>query len=73
MQVRILFLIQMIPNKDVNAIFMMQMSRVGIKMQSFFHDDASAHIYTMMQMSPCRDGDAKNLGVQMLSNGYVLM
>ena len=25
----------------------------------FIHDDASAHIYTMMQMSPSRDGDAK--------------
>ena len=27
----------------------------------FIHD-ASAHIYTMMQMSPCRDRDAKALG-----------
>ena len=24
----------------------------------FIHDDASAHIQTMMQMSPHRDGDA---------------
>ena len=34
MQVRILFLIQMLPDKDANAIFMMQMSHVGMKMQS---------------------------------------
>ena len=27
----------------------------------FIHDGANAHIYTMMQMSPCRDGDAKIL------------
>ena len=27
--------------------------------EKFIHDDASAHIYTMMQMSSSRDGDAK--------------
>ena len=35
----------------------------------FIHDDASAHIYTMMQISPCRDGDAKILGCKCLLMG----
>ena len=30
------FLMQMLSNKDANAIFMMQMSRVGMKLQSLF-------------------------------------
>ena len=39
----------------------------------FIHDGASAHIQIMMQMSPCKDGDAKCLVVQMPSNGHVMM
>ena len=37
-----------VPHRDGNA--------------KFIHEGASTHIYTMMQMSPCRDGDAKVLG-----------
>ena len=39
----------------------------------FTHDGVSAHIQIAMQMSPCKDGDAKCLVVQVPSNGYVLM
>ena len=39
----------------------------------FIHDGASAHIQIAMQMSPCKDGDAKCLVVQMSSTGYVMM
>ena len=34
-------------------VHMMQMS-YAIGNAKFIHDGASAHIYTMMQMSPCR-------------------
>ena len=49
-------------NKDATAIFMMQMSHCRDENAKFIHDDAGAHIYTMMPTSPCRDGDAKILG-----------
>ena len=39
----------------------------------FTYDGVSAHIQIAMQMSPCKDGDAKCLVVQMPSNGYVMM
>ena len=39
----------------------------------FIHDGATAHIQIAMQMSPCEDGDAKCLMVQMPSIGYVMM
>ena len=39
----------------------------------FIHDGVSAHIQIAMQMSPCKDGDAKCLVVQMPFVGYVLM
>ena len=35
----------------------------------FIHDDASAHIYTIMQISPCKDGDARVLGYRCLLMG----
>ena len=46
----------MLLDKDANAIFlfMMQMSYNA----KFIHDDASARIQTMIQMSPHKDGDA---------------
>ena len=39
----------------------------------FIHDGTSAHIQIAMQMSTCKDGDAKYLVVQMPSSGYVMM
>ena len=39
----------------------------------FTYDGVSAHIQIAMQMSPCKDGDAKCLVVQMPSTGYVMM
>ena len=39
----------------------------------FIHDGTSAHIQIAMQMSPCKDRDAKCLVVQMPSTGYVMM
>ena len=39
----------------------------------FIHDGTSAHIQIAMQMSSCKDGDAKCLVMQMPSIGYVMI
>ena len=60
---RFLVLIQVLLNEDANVIFMIQMSRVGMKMQSLF----------MMMLVCIFIPWCKCLGVQMPSNGYVMM
>ena len=60
---RFLVLTQMLPNKDANVIFMMQM----------FPCKVFPWWCQCMQMFPYRDGDAKCLVVQMFSNGHVMM
>ena len=54
------FLMLMLLDEDAkcNFLFMMQMSHTGMKNAKFIHDDTSARIQTMMQMSPYKDGDA---------------
>ena len=53
------FLMLMLLDEDANAIFIYN-ANVPCRDENakFIHDDASARIQTMMQMSPHRDGDA---------------
>ena len=44
----------MLIDKDANAIFYDADVPCRDRNAKFIHDGASAHIYTMMQMSPCR-------------------
>ena len=55
-----LFLMQMLFDEDANVIFFIYDANVSCRDENakFIHDDASARIQTMMQMSPHRDGDA---------------
>ena len=55
---RFLVLIQVLLDKDANAIFYNAKVSCRDENAKFIHDDASARIQTMMQMSPYRDGDA---------------
>ena len=54
-----LFLMLVLLDEDTNAIFIYD-ANVPCRDENakFIHDDASACIQTMMQMSPHRDGDA---------------
>ena len=53
------FLMLMLLDEDANAIFIYD-ANVPYRDENakFIHDDASACIQTMMQMSPYRDGNA---------------
>ena len=50
----------MLLDEDANAIFFIYDANVPCRDENvkFIHDDASARIQTMMQMSPHKDGDA---------------
>ena len=50
----------MLLDEDANAIFFIYDANVPCRDENakFIHDDASAHIQTIMQISPHRDGDA---------------
>ena len=54
-----LFPMLMLLDEDENAIFFIYDANVPCRDENakFIHDDASARIQTMMQMSPHRDGD----------------
>ena len=54
------FSMLMLLDEDANANFFFHAANVLCKDENakFIHDDASACIQTMMQMSPHRDGDA---------------
>ena len=53
------FSVLMLLDEDANAIFIYD-ANVPFRDENakFIHHDSSAHIQTMMQMSPHRDGDA---------------
>ena len=55
-----LFSMLMLLDEDANAIFFIYDANVPCRDENvkFIHDDASARIQTMMQMSPHKDGDA---------------
>ena len=51
---RFLVLIQVLFDKDANAVSYVADVLYKDGNAKFIHDGASGHIYTMMQMSPCR-------------------